>query len=304
MDGFVEAIRAFNRFYTRQIGVLGKAYLGSSFALTEVRVLYELAHRDGIPAVELVRDLDIDAGYLSRILAGFRKRGLVARRASGNDGRHSRVFLTAKGRKSIAGLEQRARRKIHRMTEHFTPEDRHSLTAAMRDIERLLRGERKDSTYVLRPPRAGDMGHVVHRHGVLYAREYGYDQTFEALVAEIAAKFIRNFDARRERCWIAERDGATVGCVFLVKHSGSVAKLRLLLVEPTARGLGLGSRLVEECIRFAAQSGYRKIVLWTQSELLAARSIYKKAGFRCIAKEPHHSFGKDLVAETWELALG
>jgi len=303
MDPFVDAVRAFNRFYTRQIGVLGQAYLASPFSLTEVRVMYELAHRDGVPAAALGRDLDLDPGYLSRILTRFRTRGLIARKAAGADARASRVFLTARGRQSIASLEKRARRQISHMTGHLTAQDRAALAGAMREIERLLGRPRENSPYVLRAHQSGDMGHVIHRHGVLYFREYGYDETFEALVAEIAAKFIRNFDPRRERCWIAERDGAIAGCVFLVKHTEDVAKLRLLLVEPWARGAGLGSRLVEECIRFAAECGYRKIALWTQSELLPARAIYKKAGFRCIAEEPHHSFGKDLVAETWERDL-
>jgi len=302
MTGFVESIRWFNRFYTRQIGVLGKAYLNSAFSLTEVRLLYELAHRDGVPAAELGRDLDLDAGYLSRMLARFRQRGLIARRG-GEDARERRVFLTAKGRSSIASLEKRARDGIVRMTEHLAPEDRQSLTGAMRTIEQLLGGTRPDAPYILRPHRAGDMGYVVHRHGVLYAREYGYDETFEALVAEIAAKFVQNLGPARERCWIAERDGDFAGCVFVVRHTDEVAKLRLLLVEPSARGAGLGARLVEECIHFAAAAGYRKIALWTQSELLAARSIYRKTGFVRVAEEPHHSFGKDLVAETWERGL-
>ncbi len=303
MDAFIESIRAFNRFYTRHIGLLGKAYLESSFSLTEVRVLYELGHCDAISAAELARLLDVDPGYLSRILGGFRKRGLIARRAARDDGRESRISLTAKGRKAVASLEQRARRQIARMTAHFSAPDRQAMSAAMRTIERLLGPKDENAPYILREHRSGDMGFITHRHGVLYFEEYGYDQTFEALVAEIAAKFIQNFDPARERCWIAERDGAIVGCVFVVKYTEDTAKLRLLLVEPSARGLGLGSRLVEECLRFAAAKHYRKIVLWTQSELLAARAIYKKAGFRCIAEEPHHSFGKDLVAETWERDL-
>jgi DNA-binding MarR family transcriptional regulator/N-acetylglutamate synthase-like GNAT family acetyltransferase len=300
---FIDQIRAFNRFYTRQIGLLGKVYLESEFSLTEVRVLYELAHRDGLSATELARDLDVDPGYLSRILLSFKKRGLMGRTASRADARQSHLSLTAKGRKAILPLEARSREQIAALTQNFTEEDRAALTGAMRNIERLLGGVQKDAAYILRPHRTGDMGWVVHRHGVLYGREYGYDETFEALVAEITAKFIQNFDPKRERCWIAERECAIVGSVFLVKHSEDVAKLRLLLVEPSARGLRLGGRLVQECIRFARDCRYKKIALWTQSELLAARKIYERAGFRKVAEEPHHSFGKDLVAETWELDL-
>ncbi|MBZ5604285.1 MAG: bifunctional helix-turn-helix transcriptional regulator/GNAT family N-acetyltransferase, partial [Acidobacteriia bacterium] len=295
MDGFVDAVRAFNRFYTRQIGLLGKAYLASSFSLTEVRVLYELAHRDRLSATDLARDLDLDAGYLSRILVGFEKRGLIGRRVSKEDGRQSHVHLTAKGRKSIGPLETRAGKQIEAMAAHLTDQDRANVVNAMRTIEQSLGGA-PESPYVLRPHRPGDMGWVIHRHGALYWREYGYDESFEALVAEIAAKFIRNFDARRERCWIAERDGVMLGSVFLVKQSEDVAKLRLLLVEPAARGLGLGKRLVEECVRFAREARYKKIVLWTQRELTAARAIYAKAGFRCVAEEPNPAFGTDSVA--------
>jgi|SRR5579872_1240760 len=304
MDGFIDSVRSFNRFYTRQIGLLGKAYLHSAFSLTEVRVLYELAHRNRASPTELARELDLDAGYLSRILDSFKKRGLIARRISEKDARQSHVSLTAKGRKAIGPLEARSCRHIAAITEKLTAEDRDKITAAMSTIERLLGGATKSQApYILRPHRPGDMGWVVHRHGVVYSQEYAYDETFEALVAEIAAKFIQNRDPKRERCWIAERDGSIAGCVFLVKYSKQVAKLRLLLVEPAARGLGLGKHLVEECIRFAKEARYRKIVLWTQSHLLPARGIYEKAGFRRTAEEPHHSFSKDLVAETWELIL-
>ena len=303
MDGLVERVRAFNRFYTRQIGALGKAYLGSPFSLTEVRVLYELAHREPLSATDLARDLDLDPGYLSRILLGFRKRGLIGRKTSEQDARQSRIHLTAKGRKAFHPLESRAAEQIAAMTSQLAEQDRAQLADSMRCIERTLGGAPEKSPFVLRPHRPGDMGWVTHRHGVLYWREYGYDESFEALVAEITAKFIQNFDPKRERCWIAERDGAIVGSVFLVKYSDEVAKLRLLLIEPSARGLGLGKRLVEECIRFARESRYKRIVLWTQSELLAARRIYEKAGFQLVAEEPHHSFGKDLVAETWEMDL-
>jgi DNA-binding MarR family transcriptional regulator/N-acetylglutamate synthase-like GNAT family acetyltransferase len=304
MIEILDAVRAFNRFYTRHIGLLHKSYLESDFSLTEARVLYELAHRDGPSATELGRDLELDAGYLSRMLLGFKKRGLIGRRASDHDGRQSHIFLTAKGRKAFLPLEAKARKEIATMLDPVTPEDRDRLVNAMRCIQTVLSEEKPDrAPYVLRPHRPGDMGWVIHRHGVLYAREYGYDETFEALVAEIAAKFIQNFDYKRERCWIAERDGDMLGSVFLVQQSAGVAKLRLLLVEPSARGLGIGKRLVEECVTFARDVGYKKIVLWTQSELVAARGIYERTGFRRIAEEPHHSFGHDLVAETWELKL-
>lgn len=298
----VPVVRGFNRFYTRQLGLLRPGYLSSPFSLTEVRVLYELAHRDGPTAAELASDLGLDAGYLSRILQRFGKRGMLSREASDRDARRSHLSLTAKGRKEFAPLEALAAREIAAMLKKLAAEDRRQLTEAMQSIEKLL-GERQASGYILREHRPGDMGYVVHRHGLLYAQEYGYDMTFEALVAEIVAKFVQNFDPKCERCWIAETDGAIAGSVFLVKKSKSVAKLRLLLVEPSARGLGIGRRLVEECIRFARDKGYKKVVLWTQSELTAARRIYEKAGFRLIASEAHHSFGKDLVAETWEILL-
>ncbi len=301
MDDFVESVRAFNRFYTRQIGLLGKAYLRSPFSLTEVRVLYELTHRDGLTASQLGRDLDLDAGYLSRILDRFEHAAILRRRVSQHDGRQSLLHLTAKGCKRIAPLVKRSRAQVRAMTARLTEDHRIELKGAMRTIERLL-GE-SSSGYSLREHRSGDMGWVVYRHGVLYGREYGYDESFEALVADITAKFIQNLDHNRERCWMAERDGAIAGSVFLVRHSDETAKLRLLLVEPWARGLGLGRRLVDECVAFARESGYRKIRLWTQSELIAARRTYEKAGFKLISSEAHHSFGKNLVAETWELVL-
>jgi DNA-binding MarR family transcriptional regulator/GNAT superfamily N-acetyltransferase len=308
MTPAVGIVRGFNRFYTRQLGLLDPGYLHSPFSLTEVRVLYELAHRDGPTAAELVLSLGLDAGYLSRILLRFRKRGLLGREASECDGRRTHLSLTAKGRRAFAPLQARANQEIAEMLKKLSAEDCGKLTAAMQTVERLLGGglpggAPRPEAYVLREHRSGDMGCVVHRHGLLYAQEYGYDMTFEALVAEIAAKFVQHFDPRYERCWIAEAGGAIAGSVFLVRKSATVAKLRLLLVEPSARGLGIGRRLVEECIRFAREARYKKIVLWTQSELVAARRIYEKAGFKLTATEPHHSFGKDLVAETWDLKL-
>ena len=297
-------VRHFNRFWTRQIGVLREGYLESPFSLTEVRVLYELAHREETTASELGEELGLDAGYLSRILRGFEKHGLIHKRPSEADGRRRLLRLTERGREAFAPLDARSRSEIGAMLGGMSIAGQERLVKAMRAIERLLSG-RHDLVvpYLLRPHRPGDMGWVVHRHGVLYAREYGWDETFEALVAEIVAKFIQQYDPRLERCWIAERDDEIVGCVFLVRESEEIAKLRLLLVEPEARGLGIGSRLVEECIRFARQAGYLKIRLWTNDVLNSARRIYEAMGFRLVHEKPHHSFGHDLVGQTWELML-
>jgi DNA-binding MarR family transcriptional regulator/GNAT superfamily N-acetyltransferase len=298
------AVREFNRFYTRQIGLLGKGYLDSPFTLAEVRVLYELAHRDSPTAGEIAKALGLDAGYLSRMLLSFQKRGFLSREASEKDARRSHLSLTKKGRAAFGELETKSEAEVTKMIGSLSAGEQNRLTGAMTTIENLL-GERSDpkTPYLLRTHQPGDMGWVIHRHGVLYAEEYGWDERFEALVAQIAAGFIQKFDPRRERCWIAERDGAIVGSVFLVKKSDRVAKLRLLLVEPSARGLGIGGRLVDECIRFARQAGYRMVTLWTQSTLDAARHIYRKAGFRVVKRERHESFGHKLVGETWELTL-
>ncbi|HWT82724.1 MAG TPA: bifunctional helix-turn-helix transcriptional regulator/GNAT family N-acetyltransferase [Candidatus Methylomirabilis sp.] len=300
----VDAVRRFNRFYTKQIGVLHEGLLGSQFSLTEVRVLYELAQRKKPTATELGNELGLDPGYLSRVLRGFEKRGLVEKTPSKADGRQNLLSLTERGRKTFAPLNARSHEEVAALLGTLSAVEQSRLVGAMHTIERLL-GARPEPKvpYLLRPHQAGDMGWVIHRHGALYAQEYGWDETFEALVGEIAAKFIKEFDPKRERCWIAERDGEIVGSVFLVKKSARVAKLRLMYVEPKTRGLGIGSRMVEECIRFAGNVGYRKITLWTNSVLVAARHIYKKAGFRLVAEEPHHSFGHDLVGETWELKL-
>ncbi|MBI4573233.1 MAG: MarR family transcriptional regulator [candidate division NC10 bacterium] len=305
LDQQVNAVRRFNRFYTKRIGVLHEGLLGSALSLTEVRVLYELAHREHPTAAELAKELELDAGYLSRILRGFKKRGLIAKTPSRTDGRQNLLSLTARGREAFAPLNQRSHDEVAAMLGMLSAGEQRHLIEAMQTIETLLGAGQPEPKvpYLLRPHQPGDMGWVVHRHGVLYAREYGWDETFEALVAEIAAKFIQGFDPKRERCWIAERAGEIVGSVFLVKQSASVAKLRLMYVEPKARGLGIGSRLVQECIRFARQVGYRKITLWTNSVLHAARHIYRKAGFHLVREEPHHSFGHDLIGETWELEL-
>lgn len=304
MQPHVSSVRQFNRFYTKQIGLLRRGYLESPFSLTEVRILFELAHRKYPVAAELAKDLRLDPGHLSRLLANFEKRGLLIRKPSGTDARQSHLLLTKRGRKAFAPLETRSEKETAAMLNQLSPSDRKRLVDAMHTIENLLGAPPPALPgYVLRPHRPGDMGWVVHRHGALYAAEYGWDEHFEALVAEIVAKFVQNFDPKRERCWIADQGGANIGSVFLVKKSDRVAKLRLLLVEPSARGLGLGKRLVNECIRFARRAGYRKITLWTQSNLLAARNIYEKAGFRLVKKVPYRNFGYSLVSETWDLKL-
>jgi len=269
-----------------------------------MRVLYELAHREAPTATDLGEDLGIDAGYLSRILRRFEARGLMARSPSPGDGRRSLLRLTRRGRTAFTPLEARARDEVSTMLGRLPAAGQRQVVDAMATIEGLLGGRRPGSaSYLLRTHQPGDMGWVVHRHGVVYARDWHYNAEFEALVARICADFLTNFEAARERCWIAEKDGEMVGSVFLVSKSKTVAKLRLLLVEPQARGLGIGRRLIDECIRFARQAGYRTLTLWTQSELDAARRLYQQAGFRRVHEEPHHSFGKDLVAETWELKL-
>ena len=303
-DARVAAVRRFNRFYTRQIGLLQDGYLKSPFSLSEVRLLYELAHRERPTATELGRDLGLDAGYLSRILRGFQKRGLLKRVPSEHDGRQSHLSLTQRGQAAFAPLNTRSHEDIGAMLAVVPATEQARLIQAMHAIEAILGAQpEKKAPYLLRPHRPGDMGWVVHRHGAIYAQEYGWDERFEALVARIAAKFIERYDPKRERCWIAEKDGEIVGSVFLVKHSKTVAQLRLMLVEPKARGLGIGARLVDECVGFARENGYRKITLWTNSVLVAARHIYKKAGFRLVHKERHHSFGQALVGETWDLTL-
>lgn len=300
----VDAMRRFNRFYTRQIGVLQEHLLKSPFSPTEARVLYELAHNEQTTATDLAEELAIDAGYLSRILRGFQKGGLIHKKTSETDGRQSLLRLTARGRGAFAKLNADSHEEVGAMLGKLSEEAQTRLVEAMHTIEGVLGAQPEHKApYLLRPHRPGDMGWVVQRHGVLYAQEYGWDEQFEALVAEIVAKFIRALDPKREQCWIAEKDGENVGSVFLVKKSPTVAQLRLLLVEPKARGLGIGARLVDECSRFARQVGYRKIILWTNSVLHAARRIYEKAGYRLVEEDPHHSFGHDLVGQIWELKL-
>lgn len=300
----VEAIRRFNRFYTKQIGVITAQYLKTPFTLAVARVIYEIAHHEQTTAAEISGELDMDAGYLSRILRDLEKQGLIKKQPSPTDGRQSVLSLTAKGQEAFAILNARSHNGIEAMLNKVSPEDQNRLVEAMRTIESLLGAQPEQKvSYILRPHQPGDMGWVVQRHGVLYTEEYGWDETFEGLVAEIVAHFIKNFDPKHERCWIAEKEGQNIGSVFLVKKDETTAKLRLMLVEPKARGLGIGSRLTDECIRFARQAGYTRIVLWTNSILTAARHMYAKAGFQLIEEEAHHSFGKDLMGETWELNL-
>jgi DNA-binding MarR family transcriptional regulator/GNAT superfamily N-acetyltransferase len=300
----VAAVRQFNRFFTRQIGVLREGLLHSPFSLTEARILFELGQRADMTASLLCRELGLDAGYLSRLLARLEQQGLLERVRSGADGRQRLLSLTAEGRNAFALLDRRSRAEVGEMLGELSEEEQQRLLKAMQVIEGILtRGFKFSEPFILRAHEPGDMGWVTHRHGVLYAQEYGWDERFEALVARVVADFINNYRPERERCWIAEMDGEIVGSVFVVQHDETVAQLRLLLVEPRARGLGLGTRLVEECIRFARRRGYQKMVLWTNSVLVAARHIYQKAGFKLVAEEAHHSFGHDLVGETWELVL-
>lgn len=302
-----EAVRDFNRFYTRRIGALGEGHLDSPFSLTEVRVLFELANRRDPTASEIAETLGLDRGYLSRTLRSFQKRGLVTTKSGRRDRRRALLRLTPAGKRAFAPLDARAREEIVAMLEPLPAADQQRILDAMRAIRTSLDGRAAsaDATApcTLRTHRPGDMGWVVHRHGVLYFQEFGWDERFEAIVAHVAADFIDHFDPARERCWIAERNGEIAGSIFIVAKSKSVAKLRLLLVEPSARGLGIGSRLVDEVVQFARHVGYKKITLWTQRELTSARKIYKAAGFDLVAEETHQLFGQPLTAETWEMRL-
>ena len=302
----VAAVRRFNRFYTRQIGIIGERLLQSPFSLAEMRVLYEIANRENVSAVDLAEELRLDAGYLSRILRRFQKGGLVRRETSAEDGRRNLLSLTEKGQRTFATLNARQEEDVAALLTRVPAAGQRRLIESMHAIEEVLGApaEGSKTPYVLRQHQPGDMGWITHRHGVLYSQEYGYDEHFEALVAKIVGEFIENYDPARERCWIAERNGEIAGSVFLVKKSATVAQLRLLYVEPSARGLGIGARLIDECLRFARRARYRKVTLWTQSELLAARHLYEKAGFELVAEQRHRSFSRDdLVADTWELKL-
>ena len=307
MSVVVDDVRGFNRFYTRVLGLLRPDLAGSAFGLTEARVLFELAHRDEVAVADLRRDLDLDAGYLSRILSGFTESGLVARQKSEADGRRQVVRLTDDGRRAFDELDRLQAGAIATMLAPLDESQRAELVASMGRIRRALGDEPRSRGLVLRPPAPGDLGWAVERHGYRYASEYGWDTTFEALVARIVADFAERGDNKREAAWIAESDGERVGCVFCTAAEGSdnsdTAQLRLLMVEPSARGAGVGTTLVDECLRFARRAGYRRITLWTNGVLVAARRIYERAGFRCDRREPHHSFGHDLVGEYWSRDL-
>jgi DNA-binding MarR family transcriptional regulator/GNAT superfamily N-acetyltransferase len=296
-------VRGFNRVYTRQIGLLDAGVHRSAFSLTEARVLYELGHRLHLTASALARELRLDPGYLSRLLKKLRGRGYVQRHVAGDDARQAILGLTEAGRTALGSLEAQASREIAVLLGALAPEQRAELLWAMARIRALLDPDAEPVPYLLRPPQPGDLGWVIHRHGALYAEEYGWDDRFEVMVAEIGVAFFKGFDPLRERCWIAERQGAVVGSAFIARASETVAKLRLLYVEPSARGLGIGARLVDECIRFARRRGYVEVTLWTNSILVAARRIYESRGFRLVEETPHRSFGKDLVGQTWVLTL-
>ncbi|MFP5442145.1 MAG: GNAT family N-acetyltransferase [Betaproteobacteria bacterium] len=302
----VKAVRRFNRFLTRRVGVLDP-YLGSNLSLTDVRVLYELAHREAPVASELARDLGLDGGYLSRILRRFETAGWITRSASAKDARQSVLALTSLGRDVFEPLQQRSRDEAAALLAPLPPARQQELVDAMGRIETLLDPTLANLTgprvAVLRDPVPGDIGWVVQQHGEIYWREYGWDSRFEALVADIAAQFVRKFQSAWERCWVAELDGEHVGAVFVVRKSATTAQLRMLILSPKARGLGLGARLTDECIAFARAKGYKKMVLWTNSCLTAARGIYAKRGFKLAKSEPYEGFGRQLVGETWELKL-
>jgi DNA-binding MarR family transcriptional regulator/GNAT superfamily N-acetyltransferase len=305
----IAAVRRFNRFYTRLVGVLDEGHLHTPFSLTEGRVLFELAHRDAPTATEIAGELGLDAGYLSRLLQRLQRRRLIARTRSAHDGRHSHITLTTDGKKAFRNLDRLASAEVERMLDTLDDADQRRLLDAMSTISELL-GDPGASTngepaYILRPPHAGDYGWIIQSHGELYAREYGWNAPFEALVARVVADYVEKFDPAYERCWIAERRGEKVGCVFVQKdrEREGVAKLRMLLLHPSARGLGIGRRLVDECTRFARDTGYHTISLWTHTALTAARKIYADVGYTMIREEVHDTFGKPLTSETWEMKL-
>lgn len=299
----IDAVRRFNRLYTKTIGVLDEGYLDSPFSLAESRILYELGQSRGATASELAHELGLDPGYLSRILRGFERRELIEKARSETDGRQYLLALTGKGREAFSQLNERSAHKVSRLLDELGSNARRDVVDAMGAIEQALLPAPAARTYVLRSHQAGDLGWIAHRHGVLYAREYGWGERFEALVAGVVASFGKSHDPRREHCWIAERDGRPVGSIMLVADSLSVARLRMLLVEPEERGSGIGRRLVDECLRFARQAGYAKATLWTHEVLTAARKIYVRAGFKLIHSEVHNEFGPDVMGETWERDL-
>jgi DNA-binding MarR family transcriptional regulator/GNAT superfamily N-acetyltransferase len=300
----VAAVRRFNRFYTQNLGVLRPGWLDSAFSLTEARVLYEIKQRDGVTASNMARDLGLDAGYLSRILRGFHKNGLIRKDVSADDRRQSLLSMTARGRQAFDPLERRTERQVGALLGRLSASEQDQLISAMRAIETIIVSKPKaESEIVLHRPQPGDLGWVVARHAELYAQEFGWGGDFEGLCARIVADFVGNYDPKHERCWIAKMDGRNVGSVFLVKDSEEVGRLRLLLVDPVVRGRGLGTRLTDECIRFARMRGYLTITLWTHKVLTAARHIYERAGFRLTSSEQRRSFGRKVVSEHWDLAL-
>jgi DNA-binding MarR family transcriptional regulator/GNAT superfamily N-acetyltransferase len=306
LDRRIAAVRRFNRFYTKKIGVLSEAFLNTPYSLTEGRVLHALAHRDGATATWLCEELGLDPGYLSRILRNFEEQKLIFRSPSPQDGRQTLISLTPAGRDAYEPLDRASQSDIGNLLAPLPEADQERLVGAMRTVSILLGDATEAGTrpaFILRSHRPGDMGWVTQRHGALYSEEYGLNERMESYVAEVVAKFLREFDPAREHCWIAEQNGAPVGSVFLVKESDDVARLRLLIVDPKARGLGVGRRLVEECIRFARQAGYRQITLWTHSVLTAARRIYAATGFEIVETEEHDEFGPVLTGETWTLLL-
>ncbi len=302
-DTRIAAVRSFNRFYTKKIGVLRGSVLQSKFSLSEARVLYELAHRKATTAAELSRDLGLDPGYLSRILQRFAARGLISRRRSPTDARQTMLTLTPRGGEAFAPLNRRQNAEVAAMLEEIPENEQERAISAMREIQTAFSAAAGAEPYIIRSHQPGDMGWVISRHGALYAQEFGWDITFEAYVADVCAKFIREFDPKRERCWIAERNGHNVGCIFLFDKGENVAQLRMLIVDPEARGLGIGHRLVDECVRFARQCRYSKMLLWTIDILLEARKIYKRAGFKLVESTKTHAFGHDHSDEWWELPL-
>jgi DNA-binding MarR family transcriptional regulator/GNAT superfamily N-acetyltransferase len=302
LDRRVGAIRAFNRFYTNRIGVLREGYLQSRFSLTEARVLYELAHNDGLTATRIGEVLDLDPGYLSRMLRRFEREGLLVRTLSRSDRRQSVLSLTNAGRDAFLPLDQRSRREIGVMLSGLPDPAQEVLVRLMLSVTRLL-SERGSPDWTTRHPAAGDIGWVIERHGALYAGEYGFNHRFEAFVARVAGAFLEDHDPALERGWIAERDGVRVGSVFVIRQTDDICKLRLMLVEPSARGLGIGKSLVAACIAFAREARYRRMTLWTNDILVAARGIYRAAGFRLATSEPHRDFGPPMVGEEWELEL-
>lgn len=299
----VSAVRQFNRFHTRLIGALNSHLPSTHFSLPQARILYELAHATDISAADLSDALQVDPGYLSRQIAKLESEGLVERKPDGKNAKRLVLSLSPYGRTEFNGLQAVTAKGVASLLTPLSEPERRQLVGSMQRIQRLLDQSREDKSYLIRNPEPGDMGWITHRHGVLYSQEYGFDWTFEALVGRILADFVDNFDPRRERCWIAERDGEIVGSIFAVCEDDETAKLRLLYVEPSARGLGIGARLVEECIRFTRKCGYKRLVLWTNDVLVSARKIYLAAGFKLVAEEPHHSFGTDLVGQNWELDL-